>query len=242
MRSVRLVPGASYLMPGICCSCGAPAGTGRLRAGGSANAGKYTVSLDFPLCDVCAAKEKKERSNKGLGCLTAVLALSLALPAVGGMPEQTSAVLTGVTWLIAIAMIAVVARAATTWLFSGSASTRWGCLTGLLLSIPVGVVLVVLAEYAPPKGAWEGSATLLAYILAVFLGQPVAAFVLRRMGRPVEPIPFYAGPTAAGASIASAVTVAQVSRGGVFTQAGITVVFANDEFSSQFAALNGLGL
>ncbi|MDO8914500.1 MAG: hypothetical protein Q7W16_00250 [Coriobacteriia bacterium] len=242
MKSVRLVPGASYVMPGICCSCGAPAGSGKLRAGGSANAGKYTVSLDFPLCDVCAAREKKERSNKGLGCLTAVLALSLALPAVGGLPEQASAVLTGLTWLMAIAMIAVVARAAIAWLFGGTASTRWGCLTGLLLSVPVGVVLVVLAGYVPPKGAWEGSATLISYIVAVFLGQPVAAFVLGRMGRPVEPVPFYAGPTAAGASVSSSVTVPQVSRGGVFSQGGMTVVFSNDDFGSQFALLNGLGL
>lgn len=242
MRTVQLVPGAAYVMPGTCCSCGQLAGTGKLRVGGSANAGKYTVSVDLPLCDTCAARDKKERSSRGLGFLTALLALSVALPAVGGLPEQTSAVLTVVTWVFAIAMVAVVARGASAWLFGGTASTRWGCLAGLLLSIPVAAIVVLLAANIPPKGAWTASATLSAYIVAVFLGQPVASFVLGRMGRPVEPLPFYAGSSAAGAPIASVARVTNVSRAGLFSQGGMTLVFENDEFGSQFAALNGPGL
>lgn len=70
----------NYMMPGICSSCGRPAGAHTMRAETThtSNMGKLqqSVRLEFPLCDECAAVYKTGRQYRNIGCaiygLTAV--------------------------------------------------------------------------------------------------------------------------------------------------------------------------
>jgi hypothetical protein len=51
---INLVIQGAYAMPSVCVSCGAPAGTETISAGGSDFSGKHLAYLRFPICDACA--------------------------------------------------------------------------------------------------------------------------------------------------------------------------------------------
>lgn len=62
-----------YLMPPICCVCGAPAGTQKLNVGKSIGvSGKTTVSLPFPLCNMCANANEIVKKRRNKGCFTSL--------------------------------------------------------------------------------------------------------------------------------------------------------------------------
>jgi hypothetical protein len=71
MGDIKVQLQNQYLMPPICCVCGAPAGTKKLNVGKSVGiSGKTIVGLPFPLCDMCANAIEIVKKRRNKGCFT----------------------------------------------------------------------------------------------------------------------------------------------------------------------------
>ena len=86
METVTIRLQDQYVMPNVCCACGAPAGAGKLTTSGFSRGSMRFVNLSFPLCDRCARLSEmvnRRRRNSRL----AALGLSLFLCAVLTIPQ-----------------------------------------------------------------------------------------------------------------------------------------------------------
>lgn len=84
---VDLVVTGGYSMPPVCVSCGNPAGTETVTAGGSSGSGKNLVWLPFPICYDCAAARSAIKGPRRRGHLLGLLAgivLGIAVGNIGG--------------------------------------------------------------------------------------------------------------------------------------------------------------
>ena len=72
MEVMQIKSQSQYMMPGICCVCGAPAGENKMKVSGSSWSGKTTVTLGFPLCDACSEIEQEWTKRGRKGCLPTI--------------------------------------------------------------------------------------------------------------------------------------------------------------------------
>lgn len=80
--TVKLRDQQQYLMPSICCACGAPSGNNTLKKTGSNWSGKNYATLAFPLCDTCHQTYRTGIKKARLGCLYGLI--PGALLCIGG--------------------------------------------------------------------------------------------------------------------------------------------------------------
>jgi len=95
MSIIKLDYRGGYVMPGVCCVCGAPAGKGVYYAGGSSFSGKTHISLPFPLCDEHNQAFKDIGRRRRVGCLIGIAPLVLFilfLMATASVPAENAAV------------------------------------------------------------------------------------------------------------------------------------------------------
>jgi hypothetical protein len=67
METVTIRLQEQYVMPGVCCACGEPAGTGKLTTSGFSRGSGRVLNLSFPLCDRCALLSEMVNRRRRIG-------------------------------------------------------------------------------------------------------------------------------------------------------------------------------
>jgi len=94
MEIVTIRQQDQYVLPKVCCACGAPAESGRLLASGSSRSSARFVNLFFPLCDRCAhlsaIVSRRRRiirwAGLGLSLLASIAGLGISY-VLGAIPD-----------------------------------------------------------------------------------------------------------------------------------------------------------
>lgn len=122
METVTIRLQDQYVMPQVCCACGAPAGTGKLTTSGFSRGSGRFLNLAFPLCDRCARLSEMVNRRRRASRLVALgvclfLCVALGLPqALGAVPGTSVYTLLGS--LIVLAPLALVGMLAAQWFAS----------------------------------------------------------------------------------------------------------------------------
>jgi hypothetical protein len=91
METVTIRLQDQYVMPEVCCACGAPAGTGKLTTSGFSRGSGRFLNLTFPLCDRCARLSEMVNRRRRTSRWVA-LGVSLFLCVALGLPQTLEAV------------------------------------------------------------------------------------------------------------------------------------------------------